>query len=242
MTKIVEAIIAGLTTDAPVREVQSSSVWVAVWSRYCGLASTLASTEYAENSPAIVGAHNLTGQSARKLAELALSEEPLEATVGMAALNSLLAVDESLCKELNARDLLLKEANGKRMALVGHFPFVPELREVAKHLDVLELRPRPGDLPADEAERVIPQADVVAITGTAFLNHTMEQLLSYRRPDALVVVLGPTTPLSPVLFDFGVDIVSGIRVLDPPLVLKQVAEGFGFRRMQGLCLLTLRRR
>jgi len=242
MTKIVEAIIAGLTTDAPIREVQSSNIWVAVWSHYCGLASTLASTEYAENSPAIVGARDLIGRSARKLAELALSEEPLEATLGMAALNSLLDVDESLCEELNARDLLLKEADGKRMALVGHFPFVPELREVAKHLDVLELRPREGDLPADEAKRVIPQADVVAITGTAFLNHTMEQLLSYRRPDALVVVLGPTTPLSPVLFDFGVDIVSGIRVLDPPLVLKQVAEGFGFRRMQGLCLLTLRRR
>ena len=159
----------------------------------------------------------------------------------MAALNSLIDVDESRCEELNGRDLLLQYATGKSVALVGHFPFVPELREAAGRLSVLELRPRPGDLPASEAARVIPEAEVVAITGAAFVNHTIEPLLSYCRPEALVIVIGPTTPLSPVLFDFGVDVISGARVVDPPLVLRQVSEGAGFRQMQGVRRLTMRR-
>jgi len=98
-----------------------------------------------------------------------------------------------------------------------------------------------GDLPAAEAERIIPQADVVAISGTTFLNHTIDALLSYRRPGALVVVLGPTTPLSPVLFAHGVDVISGARVVAPEVALRYVSEGKSFREMPGVRLLTMRR-
>ena len=99
-----------------------------------------------------------------------------------------------------------------------------------------------GDLPAAEAERIIPQADVVAISGTTFLNHTIDALLSYRWPGALVVVLGPTTPLSPVLFAHGVDVISGARVVAPEVALPYVSEGKSFREMPGVRLLTMRRR
>ena len=34
-----------------------------------------------------------------------------------------------------------------------------------------------GDLPEAEEENLIPQADVVGITGTAFTNHTLDYLL-----------------------------------------------------------------
>ena len=159
----------------------------------------------------------------------------------MAAINSLLDVDESRCEERNGRDVLIEHAPGKSVALVGHFPFVPELREVARELWVLELRLRPGDVPAAEAAPVVPEAEVVAITGAAFVNHTIGRLLGYCRSEALVILIGPTAPLSPVLFDFGVDIISGARVADPPLVLRQVGEGAEFRRMQGIRRLTMRR-
>jgi hypothetical protein len=74
-----------------------------------------------------------------------------------------------------------------------------------------------------------------------FVNHTIGPLLGYCRPDALVILLGPTAPLSPVLFYFGVDVISGARVADPALVLRQVADGVGFRQMRGVRRLTMRR-
>ncbi len=77
------------------------------------------------------------------------------------------------------------------------------------------------------------------VSGTAFLNHTIDALLSYRRPGALVVVLGPTTPLSPVLFAHGVDVVSGARVVAPEIALPYVSEGKSFREMPGVRLLTM---
>ncbi len=58
------------------------------------------------------------------------------------------------------------------------------------------------------------QADIVAITGSALINHSIERLLNLCRPESFVVVLGPTTPLSPVLFDHGVDVICGTRVVD----------------------------
>lgn len=238
---ILEAILDSIEGDAPVKEARSNLAWFAVWSRYCGLASTLASAEYLEGGGLSRGGESLAGRSARELAGLALSDDPLQAALGIAALNSLLEVNESRCEETNARDLLLRRATGRSVVLVGHFPFVPELREVARRLSVLELRPRAGDLPAAEAARVIPEADILAITGTAFVNHTIEPLLSYRNRDATVILLGPTAPLSPVLFDFGVDIISGARVFDPPLVLRQISQGAGFRQMTGVRRLTMRR-
>jgi len=240
---LLEALLDSLSGDATVQEARSNRNWFAVWSRYCGLASTFASSEYDEagGTTRSNGYESLTGSSARELARSCLSNDPLEAALGMATVNSLLDIDESRCEERNGRELLLERALGKRVALVGHFPFVPELREVARELSVLELRLRPGDLPATEAARVIPEVEVVAITGTAFVNHTIEPLLGYCRPEALVIVIGPTVPLSSVLFDFGVDIISGARVADPPLVLRQVCEGAEFRRIQGVRRLTMQR-
>ncbi len=192
---LIEALLDSLIGDATVRDARSSRNRIAVWSRHCGLASTLASADSAD--AAAIDAARLIGRGARELARLALSDDPLDAALGMAAVNSLLDVDESRCEERNGRDILIEHAPGKSVALVGHFPFVPELREVARELLVLELRLRPGDLPATEAARVIPEAEVVAITGTAFVNHTIEALLSYCRPETQVIIIGPTAPLSP---------------------------------------------
>jgi uncharacterized protein (DUF4213/DUF364 family) len=227
--------------DAPAQEIRIGPYWTAVWSRQCGLASTLGAGEHEQGTGGVREAGSLIGRSALELAALARSESLLEASIGMAAVNSLLEVDEGRCHELNARDLLIERGRGKRVALVGHFPFVPTLRQAVGRLWVIELRPRPGDLPAEEAGQIIPQADIVAITGSAFINHTIEGLLSYCRPDALVAVLGPTTPLSPVLFDHGVDVISGTRVVEPEVALRHVSEGASFRQMQGVRLLTMQR-
>jgi len=108
---------------------------------------------------------------------------------------------------------------------------------------VLEKRPQGDDLPADAAHEVIPQADVVAISGTTLMNRTFDPLIALCRPDALVVVLGPSTPLSPVLFDHGVHILSGAVVEDMDPVLRAVSQGANFRQVhrRGVRLVTMQR-
>jgi uncharacterized protein (DUF4213/DUF364 family) len=239
--KILDDLIGSLEGDALTREVRVGPFWTAVWSRGCGLASTTGPRDHEHGAIFVHDAGGLAGRSARELARLAYSDSPLEAGIGLAAINSLLAVDEARCLELNAGDLLIERGRGKKVALVGHFPFVPALREAAARLWVLELRPRPGDAGADEAEIIVPQADIVAITGSAFINHTIEGLLSLCWPGTLVVVLGPSTPLSPVLFDYDVDVVSGTRVVDVDVALRCLSEGATFRQIRGIRLLTMER-
>lgn len=238
--KILDDLMEGLAS-APAREVRVGRFWTAVWSRHCGLASTTGPGEHRHGARFVEGAGDLAGQSALELARLAHSESPLEAGIGLAAINSLLEVDEERCVERNAGDLLVERGRDKRVALIGHFPFVPALREAAAHLWVLELRPQAGDAGAEEAEAILPQAEVVAITGSTFINHSLESLLALCRPDTFVVILGPTTPLSPVLFDYGADAISGTRVVDPELALRSASEGATFRQIRGIRLLTMER-
>jgi len=237
--KLIEAILATLDTAAPVRDIRQGPFQTAVLTRRGGLASTPHEDGPHHGKAAVLEAGNLLALDAAALARLALSPRPSEAAIGMATVNSLLAVDEGRCAELNAADLLIARGKGKKVALIGHFPFVPRLREAAGELWVIELRPQAGDRGADESAELIPQADVVGITGTALINHTITELLGLCRRDAFVVILGGTAPLSPVLFDYGVDAVSGTLVTDAETVLRGVSQGATFRQLQGIRLLTM---
>ena len=159
----------------------------------------------------------------------------------MAVINSLIDVDDEQCVELNAADLLAEKGVGKKVAIIGHFPFISRLRQLAKELWVIEMRPQEGDFPVSETDRIVPQADVVGITGTAFTNHTIDHLLGLCKPEAYVVVLGGTTPLSPVLFNHGVDAISGTKVIDPEAVFACVSQGATFRQIKGIRLLTMQK-
>jgi uncharacterized protein (DUF4213/DUF364 family) len=237
--KIIEDLLSTLNYEAPVREIRQGPFQTAVLTRYCGLASTPHDPGPHHSRTAVKEAGLLLGKRSRDIAHLAKSESLLEAAIGMAAVNSLLEVNKERCQNLNARDLIAERGSGKRVAIVGHFPFIPELNKVAKELWVIEKNPREGDRTEDEAKELIPQADVVGLTGTAFTNHTIEQLLDLCSPDAYVVILGDTAPLSPILFDYGVDAISGTRVIDPDLVLRSVSEGATYRQIRGIHQLTM---
>jgi uncharacterized protein (DUF4213/DUF364 family) len=240
----IEALLAELKGDAPVREVLVGAFWTAVVLEADPLRGGLASTLRAEThdeGPPVRQPGRLREYSGRELAEWLRSPRILEASIGMAALNALLDVDESACTDLNAEEVIVQQGAGRRVAIVGHFPFVERVRQAAEACWVLELRPRPGDLPAVHAEEVLTRADVVALTGTSLLNHTFDDLIALCRPEAFVVLLGASAPLSPVLLDRGVDAVSGTKVVDVPAVLRAVGEGATFRQIPGKRLLTMTR-
>lgn len=235
--KIIEDLLGNLPADARVRSVLVGAHWTVVCSRHCGMASTLMS-DHPHGSIQVRDVGRLHLKSARELAELALSTEMMEASIGVAAINSLLEVDESLAVEINASEVLASQGRGKNVALVGHFPFIPQLRQVARQLWVIEQHPGEDEYPAEAAPELISQADLVAITSSALINHTLDGLLSHCPSRATVMLLGPSTPLSNVLFDHGITIMSGARVIDEEAVLGSVGQGASFRQVEGVKLLT----
>ena len=236
--------------DAPVQDVLIGAHWTAVVTEMegqqrCGLASSQQQNDRRDQGagPAVPHAGLLDQQTGRGLAELALSESPPEVSVGMAAINALLPHQEETWIDLNAETVIAEKGADKHVALVGHFPFVRRLRQRVKQLSVLELRPLADDLPADSAPEVIPNADIVALTSLTLLNGTFDGLIRLCRPDALVLLLGPTTPLSPILFDYGVHILSGSIVENVEAVLLTIGQGGNFRQVHraGVRLVTVTR-
>jgi uncharacterized protein (DUF4213/DUF364 family) len=237
--KIIDDLLSTLNYEAPVREIRQGAFQTAVLTRYCGLASTPHDSGPHHDKIPVKEAGLLLNKDAAALAHMALSSSPSEATIGMATFNSLIEVNEHLCVELNAGDLLFKKGENKKVAIIGHFPFVSRLRTVTRELWVIERNPQEGDATEAEGDKLLPQADVVAITGTAFTNQTIEHLLGLCNPKAYIIILGGTTPLSPVLFDYGVSAISGTRVVDPDTVLRYISQGATFRQIKGIRLLTM---
>ena len=239
--RIIDDMLSSLDYKASVRDIRQGAFQTAVLTRGCGLASTPHDLGPHHNQTPVKEPGLLLNKDTLSLARMALSPSPLEAAIGMATINSLIEIDEQRCTELNAGDLLFSKGDGKKVAIVGHFPFVPKLRKAAGELWVIERNPGPGDCSEEETENIIPKADVIGITGTAFTNHTIGQLISMCNPGAYVVILGGTAPLSPVLFDYGVDAISGTRVVDSEMVFRCVSQGATFRQIKGVRLLTMER-
>lgn len=234
--KIIDDLISSLEKDNFVEEVYSCVLWTTVKTRYWGLASSFRQGHPHHARVRDVG--KMRGKPALQLAEYAKSNNLLEASIGMATINSLLNVDEAKCSNVNAGDILAKKGRGKKIAIIGHFPFIEKLKAVANTLWVIEQNPYGEDLPAEAARDILPQADVIGLTGTSLINHTFEGLISLCK-DKFVVMVGPTSPLSPVIFDHGVDVISGIRVIQPKRMLACITEGAMFRQIEGLKYLSM---
>ena len=228
---VIDDVLALIEGDAAVRELCLGPCATAVSSRRLGVAFLHVEGRCGEGLRS--EPPGLDRSSARALCELARSREPEQASLGVAAINSLPMPDEHRLRPGNARELILEHGQGKDVALVGHFAFVDELRPRVRNLHVLELQPEQGDLPASKAPEIIPRCDVVGITGSSIVNHTVDELLALAR-GRYTVILGASTCFSPVLFDHGVDAVCGAVVRDPVAVLADVRAGQSFRHHTGL--------
>jgi len=238
---MIDDLLASLPAEpVALRDVRIGVFWTVVWTeRGAGLASTQRDAHTPHGQSLVRWAGDLLDHNAQELAGLLCSDSSMETGLGMATVNALMEVDEATLTDRNASEEIIKQGEGKRVVVVGHFPFIPTVRQAVGRLDVLEIDPGPDELPPQAAAEVIPQADVVAITGTSLLNKTFDGLIRLCRPDAYVLMLGPTTPLSPVLFDYGVDLIAGTRVVDPVAALTTLSQGAIFRQMRGVRLVTM---
>jgi len=221
-----------------VRKVIIGVHWTLVCSKYAGLGSTLVNCgPHGHSHMREVG--DLLNKSAQELAGWIKSDNLLEASVGIAAINSLLDVDEAQLVEINAAEVLARRAAGKNLAIVGHFPFVEKIRSKTANCWVIEKRPYGDDFPEEAASQYLPQADVVAITGTSLINHSIESLLSLCKPDTVLMLLGPSTPLTPVLLKRGITYLSGSRVVDEEAAALTIQQGASFPQVNGVKVVTL---
>ncbi len=229
MKLIDDLIAAGKANAAPVKDVRVGISWTGVWGKYCGLSKTYGVPFVHGNYTRDIG--HLTEKTTMELAEYAKSWNLVEASIGVAAINSMLRPRNT--RDINAQELILTKGEGKRIAVSGAFPFTPQLKKLAKELWVFELEPSfinpaQGIITETAAEYIIPESDMVIITGSTLINKSMERLLELARmAKAYTVVIGPSTPLSEVLFDYGVHLVAGAEVTKPEPVLLKLSQSGG---------------
>lgn len=234
LEKLAESIVPGQVLSVQVGVFRTAVVVETGEGIRCGLAATTAQSGMEMDHPIFIHqAGNLQQCTTSDLVELIYSDQPAEVSIGLAAINALQPPvdDPKRIMEENAEQYIFQRAPGQRIAVIGHFPFVTRLPQVASQAWCLELCPRPGDLPADLAPTILPQADVVVITATTLINHTLDDLLHLCRSDAEIILLGPSTPLSPVLYEYGISILSGIFVDAPRKVAMGVSQGATLRQL-----------
>ena len=232
--RLLEAIQPGRILNIQVGMSRTAVIAETAGGIRCGLAATFSNPERDHHkSPSVAMAGRLLDMPYDALAQLVNSDSLTEVTIGLAVINALLPGELEHRRMQNGHEYLLGQAIGKNVAMIGHFPFVDLLRPVAQNLWTLELKPRSADdIPADQAHIYLPRADIVAITATTIINRTFDDLIPLCRPGATIVMLGPSTPLSPILFDMGITVISGTRVLNVEETVIGIAQGSSIHQLR----------
>jgi uncharacterized protein len=197
----------------------------------CGLAYTLHEKEY-ESCCVMPDAGKLAGRKASELIQWMKSPDVTACAVGLATLNAIIT-PPAKAVESDILDLLSVEPEDT-VGMIGYFgPLVEPIKKRAPALHIFERRPDPkyGILPESAARDILPKCQVVILSATTLLNHTIDGLLDLSKTAREISILGPSTPFLPKIFGrYGVTMLSGLQVADPPQVLRIVSEGGGTRQ------------
>ncbi|BDZ67503.1 Rossmann-like domain-containing protein [Methanobacterium ferruginis] len=220
---------AASENNSPVNDVRVGVSWTGVHGKYGGVSKTYGIPVVHGNYTRDLG--NLTNKTTMELAEYVKSWNLVEASVGVAALNSMMKPRGK--KDVNAQDLIIEESQNKKVIMVGKFPKIDEIRSVAKEFWVLEAdptltNPKEGIITEAAAEYVFPGSDIIIITGSTLINKGLERYLNLaKQEDAYTIVMGPSTTMCDVLFDYGADMLAGVELLDPEAILRKISQSGG---------------
>jgi len=144
-----------------------------------------------------------------QLAALSQSWDGLEMAVGLAAINA----------HYNRFDLDGHLGNGAhlfrreiaRMVAVGVFP---GMAETLPNAMVIKHEPGRGEYPLEAMDNLLPGCGGVVVTASNIANRKLPRILRLSQ-GARTAVVGPATPLTPRLFNYGVDVLGGLVISDP---------------------------
>lgn len=161
----------------------------------------------------------LARESLRSLAAMALSWNPVEAALGLAAINAHHnRVDLDALPGNGARSM---RAVAGRMVAVGAFPGIDDILPGAA---VIETAPRPGEYPPRAMETLLPDCAGAVVNSSTLVGRTLPHILRLVRGRPLALI-GPATPMTPRLFDHGVSLMGGLVVHDPDGLATAVRAG-----------------
>ena len=234
-------IIKELINTVP--DIQVDEVVVGLFStlikagKYRGVASTLKGDRPHSR---IKKSGHLENFTLRELARFALSENLLEASLGMAAINSAWALENANYKNINAKNIILEYGKGKNVGVIGHFPFLEKMERYFHKLYIFEKQPRKNDYPEEDIPKYLPDMEVIALTATSLTNHTFDDIMKYASRNSFIIMLGPSTPLAPILFEHGIDVLAGTFIQNYQKFKKYVIQATPTRHLQGkkyVCLM-----
>ncbi|MDR1085832.1 MAG: DUF364 domain-containing protein [Deltaproteobacteria bacterium] len=225
-----DTLLGLVPENSKVKNVAAGPHWVVIESDQGGLGMAHC---LKQNLPSRAPNHqDLIGQPLARVAGLVKSWDLVTASIGLAAINAaanarLEPLKQSLQPDSSkvgcAFDFFLDKVRGKKVAVVGHFPNLEKMAEAAT-LTILERHPQPGDLPDPAAEYILDEQDAVFATGTTIINKTFPRLLELSQ-GADFYLVGPSTPMFPELFKFGLTSLSGTLVRNYPPMAAAVSEG-----------------
>lgn len=165
------------------------------------------------------------GQNASATAaELLGRQDALSRSVGIAILNSAIPRPAGMVTG-SAESFYRSCYFEKKSCFIGHFREAEQFRDQGAPVTIVELCPQPGDIHWDDADAALAACDLVFITGLTLINDTLEQVIS-RTPHATERILfGPTVPLTPLWFDYGITSVGSSLVTDPVALMTYFQRG-----------------
>jgi uncharacterized protein (DUF4213/DUF364 family) len=227
MQAIYDRLIAEIPEDPVADETVRGEHWTMVRS---GAGIGLAMTVKAETRPRTLP-ESCAGMPLRELAGAVKSWNFADASLGMAAINAFHnSPDRPWIAQALARgggggafEIWRSRAAGKKVAIIGHFYHVERTLGEVCELSILEQQPGPGDYPDSACEYLLPRQDFVFATGVTFINKTFPRILELSQKSGLILA-GPSVPMAPLLFNYGVLDLQGFVVTDPGLCRALISD------------------
>lgn len=195
----------------------------------CGLAYTFRD-ELGHCCSILGDAGKLIGRDAAEIVAWAKDNNRLKAAIGLASINAVLNNSYDNCNIGNVLDALQISADDT-FGMVGLFsPILAEVRKKTDKIFVFEKNVAKGSglYTEDDIPVYLPHCDVIIITATSIINHTIDDLLAYCSNARQVCIVGPSTPLCPEIFQkYNVSLLAGSVVQDSQLALQIISQGGG---------------
>ena len=193
----------------------------------CGLAQT--PRRDAPGCQPIAGAGDLAKRDLRAIAELIRSVNPMETTLGMAAINAFHNCADLKGSFENGLDAF--SAIDGPVTVIGRFP---GLERHLKNFRIVEREPRDGEFQESAFGALVADSAGIIITASTLANKSAERLFELSVGKRIAIV-GPGTPLAPSLHSLGIEVLAGSIVENADLAATIVAQTGGAAALKQAC-------
>ena len=180
-------------------------------------------------------AGSLVGKDAAEVIPWLKNQNLLKAAVGTAAVNAVFNQSQTDWGTGNVMSIL-DVSPDETFGMIGHFePILAAMKKKTDNIYVFEQNVT-TDSPLYDSKTIkehLPKCDVVVVTATSIINHTIDEIVPHLKNARKVCLTGPSTPLCGEVFaDYGVTLLAGSVVTDPDKICRIISQGGGTMAMK----------